>query len=93
MTDDREVFDNFIHLSVAVVRSATDMIEEIGGLKMRRRTYDYESHPRDMLDLRKALSKAVRALESYDAMAAAGRKTSTSAEFVAARSAAKCEAA
>ena len=84
MTDTPETFDNFIHLSVAVVQSATDMIEEIGGLKMRRRRSDYDHHPGDMLDLRKAVSKAVRALESYDAMVAAGRKTSTGAEFCAA---------
>lgn len=84
MADNREVFENFIHLSVAVVQSATDMIEEIGGLKMRRRHPDYEPRPGDMLDLRKALSKAVRALENYDAMIAAGRLTSTSDEFRAA---------
>lgn len=84
MTDAPETFDNFIHLSVAVVQSATDMIEGIGGLKMRRRRSDYEMHPRDMLDLREALSRAVRAFENYDAMAAAGRKESTSEEFRAA---------
>jgi hypothetical protein len=82
-----ETYDNFIHLSVAIVGSATDMIEEIGGLKMRRRRSDYDHHPGDMLDLRKALSKAVRALEAYDAMVAAGRKTSTSDEFRAAEKA------
>lgn len=84
MAAEPEVFENFIHLTVDLVNSATDIIEEIGGLKMRRRQLDYQSRPGDMLDLRKAISKAVRALESYDAMAAAGRKTSTGAEFRAA---------
>jgi hypothetical protein len=84
MADDPEVFDNFIHLSVAVVQAASDMLEEIGGLKMRRRHHDYDNHPRDMLDLRKAVSKAVRGLRNYDAMVAAGRKHSTSDEFRAA---------
>jgi hypothetical protein len=84
MAEDPETFDNFIHLSVAIVQSATDMIEEIGGLKIRRRRHDYDNDPLDMLDLREALSKAVRGLEGYDAMVAAWRKISTSAEFRAA---------
>lgn len=94
MARDQETFDNFIHLSVAVVQSAADMIEQIGALKtMRRAAHPDRIHPREFLDLRKAVSKAVRALENYDAMQKAGNAPTTGEEFDRAARSLKSEAA
>jgi hypothetical protein len=85
MTEPRETYDNFIHLSVAVTQSGVDMIQQIGVLTALRRNPDRGLRPGDMLDLRKALSKAVHALESYDEITRTGPQSSTNEEFVAAR--------
>lgn len=85
MTEPHETYDSFIFLGVDITTAGQQMIEEIGVLKAMRRQPGYVPHPRDLLDLRKALSKAVHSLESYDAISKAGPRATIREEYRAAR--------
>jgi hypothetical protein len=86
MAKPADKFSAFIHLSVAVVQSGTDMIEEIGKLKGIRYSSDLNVHePWQVAELRTAIERASQALVNYDACIAAGLDETTSYEFNAAK--------
>jgi hypothetical protein len=94
MADDK-AFEPFICFAVRVAGAAAEMIEEIGFLQgVRHSSAERDHKPHQMNDLRRAIAKAQRAIDSYDACMGAGFERVTGEEFeAAAKHADKAEAA